>query len=144
MDTVVYGDEQRMFRSDSMVIWTYIVRNLYKGLFRTLRIILPHQWNITLKYKKKQHTTTIKKKVFNSNPTPVQKKITGWATMSPTINSNGQATTFETDWWRSRHAVWGLTHCRAIKEGSKVINHNRVNNHACSLLHTCNISNERF
>ena len=31
------------------------------------------------------------------------------------------------------HLIWGSTHRRAIKEGSKVLNHNWVNNHACSL-----------
>ena len=42
----------------------------------------------------------------------------------------------ETDWAGIRHLVWGpSTHRRAIKAGSKVVNHNWVNNSACSVPH---------
>ena len=40
MDTVVYADEQRCSDQTArmlMLIWTYVMRKLYKGLFRTLR-----------------------------------------------------------------------------------------------------------
>ena len=33
----------------------------------------------------------------------------------------------------SRYLVWWLTHHRVIKQGSKIINHNWVQNYACSL-----------
>ena len=39
----------------------------------------------------------------------------------------------ETDWGGSRHLVWWPSHRRAIKEGSNIINHNWVRNHACRL-----------
>ena len=39
----------------------------------------------------------------------------------------------------SRNLIWGPTHRRAVKQGSKVINHNLVNNHACSLPQNINV-----
>ena len=39
----------------------------------------------------------------------------------------------DTDWGESRHLDWGPTHRRATEEGSKAINHNWGNNHACNL-----------
>ena len=39
----------------------------------------------------------------------------------------------ETDWGGSHHLVLGRNHYRAIKEGSKALNPNWINNNACSL-----------
>ena len=33
---------------------------------------------------------------------------------------------------KKQHLIWGTIYRRAIKEGSKVINHDNVNNHAYS------------
>ena len=45
----------------------------------------------------------------------------------------------ETDWGRSCHSVWGLSHCCAIKVGSNTNNHRWVNNHAWSLQHNIHV-----
>ena len=50
-------------------------------------------------------------------------KKTGNARMGPTTDLNSQVPPSETDWGRYHHLVWGPTHRRATKEGSKVTHH---------------------
>ena len=67
------------------------------------------------------------RKGLNGELKPGHKKTTNRTTIDPTIDINSQALTI------LNKLRGGPTHCRAIKEGSKDVNHNLVNSHAWSL-----------
>ena len=92
----------------------------------------------TLSVKQHSETHIMKDNVVKQNKElygdlkPEHKITTNRTTMSSTtlIVRHGPS---ETDWGGSRHLVWGQIHRREIKDGSKAINHNWVNNHVYSL-----------
>ena len=97
-------------------------------MFDPHRRLLPHLWNITFTHIIK--TLLIQSKELNGDLKPKHNKTTNRSTMSSTTDSQAPTT-----WNRlrgNRCLVWGQTYRCAIKEGSKVINHNWVNNHPCS------------
>ena len=84
--------------------------------------LFPKRGNRNTKRTEKHKNKMTHGKTYNKSPRRINHKATKNKPQSSVSLYAG-----------NHHRIWGLTRRRAIKEGSKVINRDLVNNHACSL-----------